>query len=172
MCPKIKDRSLNSNYIHPPAFPRGGDTVLRFPGLRDEGVGFRKSGLQTLAIHGFFLSHGGAHGKCRFRNLPGRMWSCLGTCFKDCLSSRIQKSSGVCYLNHSWVFNGFFRVVSSADPVLSLRVVAWPTHVPLRASFCPSRALSSKVICSLFGVLGQQPYWGRNVTVLPTTWAP
>lgn len=69
-------------------------------------------------------------------------------------------------------FNGFFHVVSSADRVLSLRVLSWPTHVPLRASFSPSRALSSKVICSLFGVLGQQPYWGRNVTVLPTTWAP
>lgn len=29
-------------------------------------------------------------GKCRFRNLPGRVWSCLGTCFKDCFSSRVQ----------------------------------------------------------------------------------
>lgn len=37
-----------------------GRSSSSIPWLRDEGVGFRKSGLQILAIHGFFLSHGGA----------------------------------------------------------------------------------------------------------------
>lgn len=33
---------------------------FRFSRLLDEGVGFSKSGLQTLAVPGFFLSLGGA----------------------------------------------------------------------------------------------------------------
>lgn len=63
----------------PTAFSRrpfhvGETRFLRSSGLRDEGVGFRESGLRTLAALRLFLSRGEARvEECRFRNLPGRV---------------------------------------------------------------------------------------------------
>lgn len=90
--PKDQRSILELQAYSPAGFSTWGrDSSCCVSGLRDEGVGLRKSGLRPWRGLRFFLSHGEARvEKCRFRNLPGRVWSCLGTCLKDCFSSRIQ----------------------------------------------------------------------------------